>query len=1030
MKLSFIRHNVVPHILAALLLLWTGCSGTYLQRRHLHRAEVLFAQQRYDEAFVEYLNVLKYKPVPPAAARNLGISAFETSDYAMAFQWLGVAAARDAGDPEVMTRLAVLYLHRGDRAKAHALADDILLENPRNLEAGLVWSSTSADALQIEAGLTLLETIRAERPGESRLPMAIGFLHMRRGSMEDALTAFDDAIRCAPGDADPYIARGDVRMLLRQPDQAGEDFRRARSIAPGPSVAGIRWALYLRSTGNDAAALTELDDMINHDPDFVPAFYERAVIRAGRAQWTFALEDADRVLTLQPGHLPASLLRIQALKKSGQHEESLDALAEAERMFPRSLPLKLACARRDLESGQVLSAMEQLRQIMRVDPGYVDASMLLAQLEIQQGLYDDALVRLPGVLVDQSAVRPAALLLLGHAQRLRGHYHAALTSYEALSLVKTNDAHPWYMMGLTHQAAGRKEAAARSYARALEKNALYVPALTSMMALHLADGRPDLAGQQIDERLQFHPDSTDLLYLRASLAIRSGKLELAERDLVHVLQVDSSNAPAYRDLSRIFIAQGRTDEALARLANSIERHPDDITARMMQAVIWQGMNQHDRAMNGYEEILRIDPGITGALNNLAYLLVMRKSGDDLERAFALARRAREQAPGDPSVADTLAMVAMQRREFPWAISLLQESLAQLPDNPQILWHYAGALTGAGREEEALIMLEKALAGESDFHGRDEAMALRQLLAISLDQPGRLPAHELEALFDRWPDHPSAMARRGMWHEQAGRRDEAIVWHRAALAEWPDYLPSLIAMIRLSGDDMKQALASGRHARKLAPQNPDVAFELGRAALRHLDYSWAFSLLGEADANDPDRAELGYWYALSALLMGHVDVAKSKLSVSQDKSCELLEHLLAAYLDPSLSLITPVPANHPELIPLMRLIEASRSDDEAIAANYQRLIDDYPAWMLPVRDYAARLIAMDQVSREEIMMARRARDGMPRDPVARRTYALALARAGDRDEARYYLEECLSITPDDEVLMFWLSSIQESATTEP
>ena len=73
-----------------------------------------------------------------------------------------------------------------------------------------------------------------------------------------------------------------------------------------------------------------------------------------------------------------------------------------------------------------------------------------------------------------------------------------------------------------------------------------------------------------------------------------------------------------------------------------------------------------------------------ALNNLAYLYAERLN--DLDKAYDLARKARDLQGNDPAIADTLGWVLSKRGDYQQALTILQESAEKLPDNPEIQFH--------------------------------------------------------------------------------------------------------------------------------------------------------------------------------------------------------------------------------------------------------------------------------------------------------------------------------------------------------
>jgi len=112
------------------------------------------------------------------------------------------------------------------------------------------------------------------------------------------------------------------------------------------------------------------------------------------------------------------------------------------------------------------------------------------------------------------------------------------------------------------------------------------------------------------------------------------------------------------------------------------------------------------AMENYNTVLKIDSNHYRALNNLAYLL-SDKSGN-IEDAYTMALRARELAPNDPAVADTLGWIAYLKGDFSFARDLLEESSKKLAD-PSVAYHLGKAYEALEMNTEAKNAFEKALS---------------------------------------------------------------------------------------------------------------------------------------------------------------------------------------------------------------------------------------------------------------------------------------------------------------------------------
>jgi len=93
----------------------------------------------------------------------------------------------------------------------------------------------------------------------------------------------------------------------------------------------------------------------------------------------------------------------------------------------------------------------------------------------------------------------------------------------------------------------------------------------------------------------------------------------------------------------------------------------------------------------------------------------------------LAQMAKEEAPAEPQVSDTLGWILYKRGIYQRALALLQESAAKLPENPEVQYHLGMAALKVGETETAKKSLAAATAAPKDFIGKEEARrALAQL----------------------------------------------------------------------------------------------------------------------------------------------------------------------------------------------------------------------------------------------------------------------------------------------------------------
>jgi uncharacterized protein (TIGR03790 family) len=149
-------------------------------------------------------------------------------------------------------------------------------------------------------------------------------------------------------------------------------------------------------------------------------------------------------------------------------------------------------------------------------------------------------------------------------------------------------------------------------------------------------------------------------------------------------------------------------------------------AQFALATLYEADSEWDAAIERYRTILAGGPNNVLALNNLAYVLAVRKN--KAAEALPLARHAYELAKGVPTVADTLAWVEHLAGDDAAAEPLLVGAASRLPDNAEIRLHAAFVLAANGKMAQASSELAAALKSDPQFEQREDVRALRTRLS--------------------------------------------------------------------------------------------------------------------------------------------------------------------------------------------------------------------------------------------------------------------------------------------------------------
>ncbi len=133
----------------------------------------------------------------------------------------------------------------------------------------------------------------------------------------------------------------------------------------------------------------------------------------------------------------------------------------------------------------------------------------------------------------------------------------------------------------------------------------------------------------------------------------------------------------------------------------------------------------EEANTYYRRALDLSPRNALAANNLASNLA--DYGGNLDEALKFAQLAREVAPANPNVADTLGWILYRKGLVDSALPLIEEAAGGKERHPAVLYHYGAVLAKKGKNEEAKKHLSEALKISENFPGAEEAKKMLESL---------------------------------------------------------------------------------------------------------------------------------------------------------------------------------------------------------------------------------------------------------------------------------------------------------------
>ena len=210
------------------------------------------------------------------------------------------------------------------------------------------------------------------------------------------------------------------------------------------------------------------------------------------------------------------------------------------------------------------------------------------------------------------------------------------------------------------------------------------------------------------------------MQLQGEVALYSGDNATAETSFQRAIELDPNDLGAYEKLARYLMVTGRQDEVVKTYEAALAQNPDSARLHLTVGSLYELRQDVPKAIQHYEDAVRLDPKLAVAKNNLAYLIA--ETGGNLDRALDLAQEAKELLPDNPNAADTLGWVLYKKQSHDAAIGYLREAVRGMePDDPQlpiVRQHLALAYEAAGDVKSAREVVDEAIADIEARRGRE------------------------------------------------------------------------------------------------------------------------------------------------------------------------------------------------------------------------------------------------------------------------------------------------------------------------
>ncbi|WP_254565297.1 tetratricopeptide repeat protein [Oscillatoria sp. HE19RPO] len=189
----------------------------------------------------------------------------------------------------------------------------------------------------------------------------------------------------------------------------------------------------------------------------------------------------------------------------------------------------------------------------------------------------------------------------------------------------------------------------------------------------------------------------DILLADGFTLYESGSLTLAEQKFCQVLGMDSSHPQALCGLGMLYYQQGRYEDALDYLEQSLEFDANQAICHYTQGLVLAKLGYLAEATTAYHQAITVDPGYLNAYSELGNVCIERGELTQAETAY----RHRIALSPDWQSYVSLGHLFIAQQRVDEAISAYQTALELQPRHPDILYSLGIAFSAKNHPDSSL-----------------------------------------------------------------------------------------------------------------------------------------------------------------------------------------------------------------------------------------------------------------------------------------------------------------------------------------
>jgi len=495
----------------------------------------------------------------------------------------------------------------------------------------------------------------------------------------------------------------------------------------------------------------------------------------------------------QPIYTPYYYFAAAQLKrKEGDIDEAIWLLKLAIETDSRSSYLKLEMANLLLIKKEENKALEMVQQVLMDDPENIQALTLAGGIYQQQNKLDQALQAYEKVLA-RKATEQNIYLLLGRIYWNRNDLDNAERVFEQMTRSIPDSYAAFYFYGKVLSAKGKLEAAEAALLKSLELESSLEEPRSELLKIYQAQNQTSKITKLYQSILEYDPDNHKAAFGLADHYRKINQTKLSLKLLNALGRRVQEDNTVISTLFELFVETKQYKEALWALEGMLQTAPDNSDLHYLAGIALDGLERNDQAL---KHLIKVRPDSKFYNNAVVHSALLYHDMGKMSRA----------------------------------IGVIQEALAQEPDNTDYYLYLGSFYEELERYDDALKVLQEGLRRD------DRNARLHFRLGVVYDKMGSKQdsISAIKAVLHLTPNDAEALNYLGYTYADMGiNLDEAETLIQTALKIKPNdgYITDSMGWVFFKRGQYSQALKWLNKAAQLVPDDPVILEHLGDVYLK-------------------------------------------------------------------------------------------------------------------------------------------------------------------------------------------------------